>query len=105
MELKPFVNHIGQTIEVGEEVVMIAMAQAGRKRIRTGIYLGQTNGQPTCSWQSQVMRYLVNGQQMSWKIDGGKWEYVDHPHRSTLRKGKVYKINTSIVEVFCAKNK
>lgn len=102
MEKIAFKNHKGQVIEVGDEVIMIAMGAAKRQNIRRGVYLGLTNGNPSCKWASSTMRFFVDGQIVPWKsnIKHGKWQYVDVETQSTLRNGRVYKIDTTMAEVF-----
>ena len=98
-----FTNHIGQTFTVGEEVIMIALARAGRKITRVGTYLGSNNQGPVCSWKSRKMAYCVDGKPVKWKLVGGPdgvWTRIECFTKSTLPNGKVYKMNTTIAEVF-----
>jgi len=87
MEIKHFVNDIGQRFEPGDEVVMIASRRQGVS-IRPAVYLGVNGKYPVCEWDNEHFHY---------NRDTGSGEWKPSRSKSTLPLARIYLQSTPLI--------
>ena len=86
----PFENHLGQTINVGDKVVVVTTGYRHRTVAREGFFLGVTNKHPTVQLGDDGYVWVApDGSIGRWK-DGSKYEKRRRMIRRTLQADRVY---------------
>lgn len=91
----PFINDIGQVINVGEPVIMIAKGSGNYVSTSKGNYEGLVNGKPRCSYDGYKTEFVdVNGKVFpNWPSQHCTRREVPVRRNTTLHLGRVYKLD------------
>jgi hypothetical protein len=86
----PFTNRIGQTVNVGDRVVVVTTGYCHRVNVREGVFLGVTNNHPTIQVIEDSACWVApDGSIGRWK-DGAKYEKRRRTIRRTLQADRVF---------------
>jgi len=91
----PFTNDIGQVINIGDPVIMIAKGFGNYVSTTKGNYEGLVNGKPRCSYDGHKTEFVdVNGKVFpNWPSHYCTRREVPARRNTTLHLGRVYKLD------------
>lgn len=98
-----FVNHIGQTIKPGDNVIYFG-TNWNRTTIRTGRFEGCYYGRGWCTDRREYVNNIIvavkisgiNDKRLVYNSETNKWDKIPYIRTATLPRKRVYAINTSL---------
>ena len=96
LEQVPFTNHIGQVLQVGDEVLAIASGYSHSLHISKGVYVGTVNGNPSVIIEEMASGYWQDGKMLDYydaQAAGVPYTRQLCNRRTTLPAGRVYRIS------------
>lgn len=91
-EETPFINELGQTIKVGDQVVAVSTGYSHRINITKGMYLGRRGNKPQVLVVETTYQWVdAEGNKSRWAKPGSKREVLHSTTRKTnLPCGRIF---------------
>lgn len=86
-----FTNHLGQVINVGDQVITVSTGYCNTVHVRKGMYLGRRGNSPTVQVIEDAWGYVLpNGNVYPHKSPEAEYKKYTRTRRTTLPRGRVY---------------